>query len=291
VSGTLFLSQLVNGVGTGMIYFLLAVGLTLIFGVRDFVNFAHGAFFVLGALLSWSIASSGVSFWVALVVAPVAIGVLGLVLEPVLLRHFYSVPPAFQIVGTIGLTLVIQEVATMIWEPVSRTTQAPPGLRGLVDLGPISYPSYRLFIVAVAVVVGAALWYVIGRTRFGSSLRAGAEDRDMAACLGINTSRLFAVTFALGVGLAALGGVLAGPTRGLSPASSNEVLGIAFVIIVVGGMGSFLGAFVGAILIGVAQSLTIIEFPAYGNVVIYLLMIVVLLVKSDGLFGKVTRVR
>ncbi|MEO5980851.1 MAG: branched-chain amino acid ABC transporter permease [Pedococcus sp.] len=291
MSGTLLLSQLVNGVGTGMIYFLLAVGLTLIFGVRDFVNFAHGAFFVLGALLSWTITSSGISFWVALVVAPLTVGVLGLVLEPVLLRHFYSVPPAFQIVGTIGLTLVIQEVATMIWEPVNRTTQAPPGLRGLVDLGPITYPAYRLFIMAVAVVVGVALWYVIGRTRFGSNLRAGAENRDMAACLGINTSRLFAVTFALGVGLAALGGVLAGPTRGFSPASSNEVLGIAFVIIVVGGMGSFIGAFVGAILIGVAQSLTIIQFPAYGNVVIYLLMIAVLLVKSDGLFGKVTRVR
>lgn len=291
MSGTLVLSQLVNGVGTGLIYFLLAVGLTLIFGVRDFVNFAHGAFFVLGALLSWSLIEAGLSFWIALVVAPVTVAVLGLVLEPILLRRFYAVPPAFQIVGTIGLTLVIQEVATMIWDPVSRTTQAPPGLRGLVDLGPVTYPTYRLFVMAVAVVVGLALWWLIGHTKFGSSLRAGAEDRDMAACLGINTGRLFAVTFAIGVGLAALGGVLAGPTRGFSPASSNEVLGIAFVIIVVGGMGSFLGAFVGAVVIGVAQSLTIIEFPAYGNVVIYLLMIVILLVKSDGLFGKVSRAR
>ena len=176
-------------------------------------------------------------------------------------------------------------------ESTTDAVEAGGGELGLIDLGPISYPAYRLFIMVVAVLVGIALWYLIGRTDFGSSLRAGAEDRDMAACLGINTSRLFAVTFALGVGLAALGGVLAGPTRGFSPASSNEVLGIAFVIIVVGGMGSFLGAFVGAMLIGVTQSLTIIAFPAYGNVVIYLLMIVVLLVKSDGLFGKVTRVR
>ncbi len=291
MSGDLFLNQLVNGVGTGMIYFLLAVGLTLIFGVRDFVNFAHGSFFVLGALLSWTLLGYGTSFWIALVAAPLAIALLGFVLEPVVIRRFYKVDPAFQIVGTIGLTLVIQEVATMIWGPANRSTQPPEALRGVVDLGFASYPAYRLFVMAVAVVVGAALWWLIERSRFGASLRAGAENRDMAACLGINTGMLFALTFAIGVGLAALGGVLAGPTRGLNTGSAGEVLGIAFVIIVVGGMGSFLGAFVGAILIGLAQSLTIGFAPAYGSVVIYLAMLVVMMVKSDGLFGKVIRVR
>jgi branched-chain amino acid transport system permease protein len=291
MSGDLFLNQLINGVGTGLIYFLLAVGLTLIFGVRDFVNFAHGSFFVLGALLSWTLLSHGTSFWVALVVAPVVVGLIGLILEPVLIRRFYRVDPAFQIVGTIGLVLVIQELATMIWGPANRSTSPAEALSGLVDLGFASYPAYRLFVMAVAVVIGASLWWLIERSRFGASLRAGAEDRDMAACLGINTGVLFAVTFAIGVGLAALGGVLAAPTRGLNPGSANEILGIAFVIIVVGGMGSFLGAFVGALLIGVAQALTIGFAPAYGTVVIYLAMIVVLMVKSDGLFGKVSRVR
>lgn len=291
MSFDLFLNQLINGLGTGLIYFLLAVGLTLIFGVRDFVNFAHGAFFVLGALLSWSLLEYGMSFWVALILAPLVIGLLGLALEPTLIRRFYAVDPAFQIVGTIGLTLVIQEVATMIWGPANRTTRAPEALRGLVDLGLVSYPAYRLFIMAVAVVVGAVLWWVIGHSKFGASLRAAAEDRDMAASLGINTGMLFAATFAVGVGLAALGGVLAAPTRGLNTGSSNEILGIAFVIIVVGGMGSFLGAFVGALLIGVTQSMTITLAPAYGSVVIYLAMIVILIVKSDGLFGKVQSVR
>lgn len=291
MSSDLLLNQLINGVGTGLIYFLLAVGLTLIFGVRDFVNFAHGAFFVLGALLSWSLLEYGVSFWVALVVAPLAIGLIGFVMEPLLIRRFYDVDPAFQIVGTIGLTLVMQEVATMIWGPANRTTQPPEALQGLVDLGVASYPAYRLFVMLVAVLVGVALWWLIEHSRFGASLRAGAEDRDMAACLGVNTGMLFAITFAIGVGLAALGGVLAAPTRGLNTGSSSEILGIAFVIIVVGGMGSFLGAFVGALLIGVAQSLTIAFAPAYGSVVIFIAMIVVLLVKSDGLFGKVTRVR
>lgn len=291
MSSDLFLNQLVNGIGTGMIYFLLAVGLTLIFGVRDFVNFAHGSFFVLGALLSWTLLGYGASFWIALVAAPLIIALIGFVLEPVLIRRFYNVDPAFQIVGTIGLTLVIQEVATMIWGPANRSTQPPEALSGVVDLGFASYPAYRLFVMAVAIVVGIALWWLIERSSFGASLRAGAEDRDMAACLGINTGRLFALTFAIGVGLAALGGVLAGPTRGLNTGSAAEILGIAFVIIVVGGMGSFLGAFVGALLIGLAQSLTIAVAPAYGSVVIYIAMIVVLMVKSDGLFGKVTRVR
>jgi branched-chain amino acid transport system permease protein len=291
MSWHLLVDQLVNGLGTGLIYFLLAVGLTLIFGVRDFVNFAHGAFFVLGALLSWTMLEHGMNFWIALAAVPLAIGILGFVLEPVLIRRFYDVDPAFQIVGTIGLTLVIQEVATMIWGPANRSTQPPDLLQGIVNLGFASYPAYRLFIMAVAVVVGAALWWLIERSKFGASLRAGAEDRDMASCLGINTGMLFAITFAIGVGLAALGGVLAAPTRGLNTGSSTEILGIAFVIIVVGGMGSFLGAFVGAVLIGLAQSITIAFAPAWGSVVIYIAMIVVLMVKSDGLFGKVARVR
>jgi branched-chain amino acid transport system permease protein len=287
----LFLNQLVNGIGTGMIYFLLAVGLTLIFGVRDFVNFAHGAFFVLGALISWTLLSRELSFWVALIAAPLIVALVGLVLEPLLIRRFYKVDPAFQIVGTIGLTLVIQEVATMIWGPANRSTPVPEALQGQVNLGFANYPAYRIFVMVIAVLVGAALWWLIERSKFGASLRAGAEDRDMAACLGINTGMLFALTFAIGVGLAALGGVLAAPTRGLNTGSSGEILGIAFVIIVVGGMGSFIGAFVGALLIGVIQSLTIAVAPAYGSVVIYLAMILVLMVKSDGLFGKVTRVR
>lgn len=291
MSADLFVNQLINGVGTGMIYFLLAVGLTLIFGVRDFVNFAHGSFFVLGALLSWSLLNYGTSFWIMLLVAPLVIALVGFLLEPVLIRRLYKVDPAFQIVGTIGLTLVIQEVATMIWGPANRSTRPPEALAGMVDLGIVSYPGYRLFIMAVAVLVGAALWWLIERSKFGAALRAGAEDRDMASCLGINTGMLFALTFAIGVGLAALGGVLAAPVRGLNTGSAGEILGIAFVIIVVGGMGSFLGAFVGALLIGVAQSLTIAFAPSFGSVVIYLAMIVVLMVKSDGLFGKVTRVR
>lgn len=291
MSVNLFIDQLLNGLGTGLIYFLLAVGLTLIFGVRDFVNFAHGAFFVLGALLSWTMLQHGFSFWVALVAAPLTVGLIGFILEPLLIRRFYNVDPAFQIVGTIGLTLVIQELATMIWGPANVTTQPPDALKGLVNLGFASYPAYRLFIMAVAIIVGIALWWLIEHSKFGASLRAGAEDRNMASCLGINTGLLFAITFAVGVGLAALGGVLAAPTRGLNSGSSSEILGIAFVVIVVGGMGSFLGAFVGAVLIGITQSMTIALAPAYGSVVIYLAMIVVLMVKADGLFGKVTRVR
>lgn len=286
MSTELLLAQLFNGVGTGLVYFLIAVGLTLIFGVQHFVNFAHGGFFLLGAYLAYAMTAQGVSFWVALFVAPPAVALLGFVVERLFLQRLYKVDHMYQIVGTFALLLIIRELVIVIWGPFTQTVIAPPALQGVLEIGPVVYPLYRVFVVCLAGVLAVALWLLLERTRFGSYLRAGAESNETSSALGINVNRIFWMTFALGVGLAALGGVLASPMRGITPTTGEEILGLAFVVVVVGGMGSFHGAFFAALLIGVVQSVTIGLWPAFGSVVVYLLMALVLLVRTEGLFGS-----
>lgn len=282
----LLLTQVFNGVGVGLIYFLIAVGLTLIFGVQHFVNFAHGGFFLLGAYLAYTMTNQGLGFWLALLVAPPAVALLGFGVERLFLRRLYKVAHMYQIVGTFALLLIIREVVIIVWGPFTQTLTAPEALRGVVNLAGVIYPMYRIFVVCAAGVLAVALWLLLERTRFGALLRAGAESTEMSSALGINVERVFWVTFALGAGLAALGGVLAGPMRGITPTTGAEILGLAFVVVVVGGMGSFHGAFVAALLIGVVQSVTIAVWPVGGYVIVYLLMAAVLLVRTEGLFGK-----
>lgn len=287
MNGQLLLSQLFNGVGVGLIYFLIAVGLTLIFGVQHFVNFAHGGFFLLGAYLAYAVtAQAELSFWIALVVAPPLVALLGFGVERLFLQRLYRVEHMYQIVGTFALLLIIREVIIVIWGPFTQTVTAPELLRGVLTMGPVVFPVYRLFVVVAAGVLALVLWLVLERTRFGSFLRAGAESTEMSSALGINVNRVFWVTFALGAGLAALAGVLAGPMRGITPTTGAEILGLAFAVVVVGGMGSFHGAFVAALLIGVVQSITIAFWPVGGSVIVYLLMALVLLVRTEGLFGS-----
>ena len=286
MSTELLLAQLFNGVGVGLVYFLIAVGLTLIFGVQHFVNFAHGGFFLLGAYLAYAMTAQGVNFWVALLVAPPAVALLGFVVERLFLQRLYKVDHMYQIVGTFALLLIIREVVIIIWGPFTQTVTAPVALQGVLEIGPVVYPLYRVFVVCLAGVLAVVLWLLLERTRFGSYLRAGAESNETSSALGINVNRIFWMTFALGVGLAALGGVLASPMRGITPTTGEEILGLAFVVVVVGGMGSFHGAFFAALLIGVVQSVTIGLWPSVGSVVVYLLMALVLLVRTEGLFGS-----
>lgn len=282
----LVLTQLFNGVGVGLIYFLIAVGLTLVLGVQHFVNFAHGGFFLLGAYLAYTVTREGLGFWLALLIVPPAVAAAGFAVERLFLRRLYKVAHMYQIVGTFALLLIIREVVIIVWGPFTQTLTAPEALRGVVDIAGLAYPMYRIFIVVAAGVLALVLWLLLERTRFGALLRAGAESTEMSSALGINVQRVFWVTFALGAGLAALGGVLAGPMRGITPTTGAEILGLAFVVVVVGGMGSFHGAFVAALLIGVVQSVTIAFWPVGGSVIVYLLMALVLLVRTEGLFGR-----
>jgi branched-chain amino acid transport system permease protein len=289
VDGQLVVSQLINGLGNGLIYFLIAVGFTVVFGLMNFVNFAHGAFFLLGAYFAFELLQRGLSFWWAMVIAPVVVAVVAAVIERVLLRRLYRMSHTYQIVATFALAIGAQELVTLYWGPNQFTLRAPDALQGTVDIGFTVYPLYRVFVVALALVLAVGLWLLLERTRFGAMLRAGSEDTDMVASLGIDIFKLFSATFAASAALAALAGVLSGPMRGLGPTAGSEVLALAVVVVVVGGIGSYVGAFVAAIAIAEVQSLAIIIAPVAGDVVIYVLMAAVLLAKSDAVLGRLAR--
>lgn len=282
----LYLFQILNGIGVGMIYFLAAVGLSIIFGLLNFVNFAHGAFFLLGSYLCFSIVAVTGNFWLALVFAPLIVAVLAWLSERLLIRRIYHLPHTFHILISLGLALVIQEVIIMIWGPVGKSVSAPEVLQGVVQIGSFAYPAYRIFVIGFSAALGAVLWLLLERTRFGALVRAGSEDRSSVALLGTNIYRLFSITFTLGVALAAIAGVLAVPIRGAHPFLGTEVLVLAFVVVVIGGMGSFKGALAGGLVVGLVQTLMTTLWPPGSELMIYAAMALVILVRPHGLFGR-----
>ncbi|MNJ42641.1 High-affinity branched-chain amino acid transport system permease protein LivH [compost metagenome] len=283
---SLYLFQLLNGLGLGMIYFLIAVGLTIIFGLLNFVNFAHGAFFLLGAYLCYTVVALTGNFWVALLLAPLAVAALAWVVERLLIKRIYHLPHTFQILVTLGIALIIQEASVLIWGPVGKSIAVPQELRGVLIIGDFIYPYYRLFLIGFSALIGLGLWLLLERTRFGALVRAGSESTETVSLLGTNIFRLFSLTFALGVGLAGVAGVLFAPLRGAQPFVGPEILGIAFVVVVIGGMGSFGGALVGGLLVGVVQSMMTSLWPQGASLMIYGAMAAVILVRPYGLFGR-----
>lgn len=282
----LYLFQLLNGLGLGMIYFLIAVGLTIIFGLLNFVNFAHGAFFLLGAYLCYTAVAITGNFWLALLIAPLVVAALAWAVERLLIKRIYHLPHTFQILVTLGIALIIQEASVLIWGPVGKSIAVPPELRGVLIVGDFIYPYYRLFLIGFAALIGVGLWLLLERTRFGALVRAGSESTETVSLLGTNIFRLFSLTFALGVGLAGVAGVLFAPLRGAQPFVGPEILGIAFVVVVIGGMGSFGGALVGGLLVGVVQSMMTSLWPQGASLMIYGAMAAVILVRPYGLFGR-----
>ena len=282
----LLVFQILNGIGLGMVYFLLSVGLTLIFGLMRFVNFAHGALYLIAAYLAFAITHWTGNFWIAMLLAPTAVAVLSIVIERLLLRHTYAMPHEAQILITFGVALLIQEVVIMVFGPLAHNVPTPPELAGVVFLGPYVYPAYRLFVVLVTALVALLLWLIVDKTKLGAILRAGSENTEMVGLLGINVSRVFMITFALGGALAALAGVLISPIRGVEPFMSAEALGIAFVVIVVGGLGTLSGALVGGLLIGIVQSVMSTIWPGGAHLMIYAAMALVILMRPAGLLGR-----
>ncbi|MCW2269704.1 branched-chain amino acid ABC transporter permease [Pseudomonas sp. JQ170] len=283
---SLYLFQLLNGLGLGMIYFLIAVGLTIIFGLLNFVNFAHGAFFLLGAYLCYTVVALTGNFWMALLLAPLAVAALAWMVERLLIKRIYHLPHTFQILVTLGIALIIQEASVLIWGPVGKNIAVPHELRGVLIIGDFIYPYYRLFLIGFSALIGLGLWLLLERTRFGALVRAGSESTETVSLLGTNIFRLFSLTFALGVGLAGVAGVLFAPLRGAQPFVGPEILGIAFVVVVIGGMGSFGGALVGGLLVGVVQSMMTSLWPQGASLMIYGAMAAVILVRPYGLFGR-----
>jgi branched-chain amino acid transport system permease protein len=277
--------QMLNGIGLGMIYFLLAVGLTMIFGLMRFVNFMHGALYMVAAYTAYVVTLlTGSMLW-ALLLGPIASAALAAAAER-LLRRTYSLPHEAQILITFAIALLLQELVVAAFGSLARNVAVPDALSGIVMLDGFVYPLYRLVVVGVAVVIAVAMWLVIERTRLGAILRAGAESTEMVGLLGIDVSKVFVVAFALGGALAGLAGVLAAPLRGVDPFTAKEALSIAFVVVVLGGIGSFTGALAGGLLIGVVQSVMSGVWPEGAQLMIYGSMIVVLLVRPTGLMGR-----
>ena len=287
MSAQLLLFQVLNGVGIGMIYFLLSVGLTLIFGLMRFVNFAHGAFYLAAAYIAYAVVLWTGSFWWALLLGPALVAILALAIERLLLRHTYALPHEAQILITFAVALFIQEMVILLFTPLGHNVPVPATLSGVLFLGPYVYPAYRLAVVGVAALVAIVLWIAIERTKMGSILRAGSESAEMVGLLGINVDRVFMATFALGAALAGLAGVLIAPLRGVEPFMSAEALGIAFVVVVVGGLGTLSGALVGGILIGLVQSIMSTLWPEGAQLMIYASMAIVILVRPAGLLGRI----
>jgi branched-subunit amino acid ABC-type transport system permease component len=281
----LLTSQLLNGIAYGTLLFLLSAGLSLIFGLMNVVSLAHGSFFMLGAVIGFTIVKLTGSYWLALLIAPLPVIVLGVAMELLFMRRLYARGHLDQVLLTFGFTFVFADLVKWIWGADIKSLRIPDSLQGMVPLFGTVFPVYRLFLIGFGIALAVALWLFLERTRIGTMIRAGVDDSAMANGLGINVSLLFTSIFALGAGLAALAGVAAGPIVGIYLGMDVDIMVPAFIVIVVGGMGSLRGAFVGSMLIGIVDTMGKALFPDAALFLIYLLMVVVLLSRPQGLFG------
>lgn len=282
----LLMLQLLTGLALGAVYALLAIGLSLIFGMLTVVNFAHGAFFMVGAFLGVYFLTVTGSFWFSLVLTPIAVGAIGLLCERFLVRPLYGRGIDYPLLLTFGLSYVLVEAMRVIFGIEGLPTSTPAELRGVVNVGFGMFPLYRLFLIAATAVVVLALWLFIEKTRYGLIIRAGSRDNEIVRVLGIDIAKIWLLVFGLGTAIAGLSGLLAAPTRAVNPEMGIPVLAESFVVTVVGGMGSLVGAVVAGMLVGVVFSMTSLFAPEYAELSIFVLMAVVLLVRPQGLFGK-----
>jgi branched-chain amino acid transport system permease protein len=279
------LEQILNGLLVGAYYLLIALGLSLIFALGGIVNLAHGGFYAIGAYLA-VILTNRIGYAGAFVVAPVVVALLGVVIERTLFRRFYRSDPILSLLLTFGLALVIEQGLRMIFGATPLPFSIPPELRGQVFIGDFIYSRYRLMMLAVAIAAVTATWFVVYRTAFGRVVRAGVQNPDVVGALGIPLAPYMTAIAALGVGLAGLAGVLLAPLAGVHPAMGAEILTAAFVVVVIGGLGSFWGVILAALLVGVVRGITIYFNPSYGEASMYFLMALVLLLRPRGLFGE-----
>jgi branched-chain amino acid transport system permease protein len=279
------LEQVLNGLLVGAYYLLIALGLSLIFSLGGLVNLAHGAFYALGAYFAVELADT-LGFGGVLVASPVLVALIGLVVERFLFRRFYREDPALGLLMTFGLAMVAEQALRVIFGAAPLPFSIPPALKGQILVGDFIYSKYRLVMLALAAAAVAALWWLLRRTPFGRVVRAGVQNPDMVAALGISLQPYMSAVVAISVALAALAGVLLAPISGVHPAMGAEILTAAFVVVVIGGLGSFWGVVWAALIVGVVRGLTVYFYPAAAEASMYLLMVLVLLVRPRGLFGE-----
>ncbi|MEQ1407067.1 branched-chain amino acid ABC transporter permease [Neorhizobium sp. Rsf11] len=278
--------QLFSGLALGAILIMVALGLSIIFGMLGIVNFAHGALFMVGAYAGLYVAGLTGSFWWALVLAPVLIGLFGMLIERFLIRPLYGRSPDDPLLLTFGLGYVLVEAVRILFGTDGIPFSTPAALRGVVNLGIGFFPLYRLFVIGVVLAVLLLLWIGLEKTKFGLIVRAGSADPLIMRVLGVDISKLWLVVFGIGVGITALGGVLAAPMRNVSPEMGTLVLAEAFVVTVIGGMGSLAGAVIAGLVVGVAVSMTSLFAPEMATIVMFALMALILLVRPNGLYGR-----
>ncbi len=279
------LEQVVNGLVLGGYYLLLALGLSLIFSVGGVVNLAHGAFYALGAYVSLVI-TQHLGFGASVLISPIVVGVLGIAFERYLLRRFYSADPILSLLVTFGLAMIAEQAIRMVWGAAPLPSSMPAAFKGQVVLGDFMFSRYRLLLLAVVLIVMLAIWFLLHRTSFGRVVRAGVQRPDMVAVLGIRLQPYMTAIVMLGVGMAALGGVLFGPISVVHPAMGTEIMTVAFVVVVIGGLGSFWGVILAALLVGLVRGVTIHFVPAAGEASMYILMFLVLMFRPRGLLGE-----
>ena len=275
------------GLVNGSFYALLSLGLAVIFGLMGIVNFAHGAFYALGAFaallgMQWF----GIDYWAALLLAPLAVGLFGVVVERLFLRHLYRLDPLYGLLLTFGLALVIEGTLHQLFGASGHSYSVPAALAGAVNLGFMILPIYRGWVIVVSVVVCFATWFVIERTRLGATLRAATENAPLLQAFGVNVPLLVVATYGGGVALSALAGVLAAPVVLVSPLMGNSLVIVVFAVVVIGGMGSILGAIVSGLALGLIEGLTKVIYPEASNIVVFVIMALVLILRPAGLFGK-----
>ena len=281
------LSQLLLGLVNGSFYAILSLGLAVIFGLLNVINFAHGALFMLGALITWMAMSYlGVNYWVMLIAAPLLVGVIGVVIERLLLRWIYKLDHLYGLLLTLGLTMIIEGVFRSIYGVSGLGYDTPELLEGATNLGFMILPNYRAWVVVASIVVCIATWYVIEKTKLGAYLRAGTENPRLVEAFGVNVPVMITLTYAFGAALAAFAGVLAAPVYQVTPLMGQNLIIVVFAVVVIGGMGSIMGSILTGLGLGVIEGFTKVFYPEASSTVVFVIMAIVLLIRPAGLFGK-----
>ncbi len=282
-----FMGQLLLGLVNGAFYALLSLGLAVIFGLLGIVNFAHGALYMLGAFAAWIMLDQlGINYWAALVLAPLTVGVFGVVIERLFLKHLYKIDPIYGLLLTFGLSLIAEGIFRELYGVSGQSYPVPELLSGATNLGFMVLPNYRAWVVLVSLVVCLGTWFLIERTRLGAYLRAGTENAPLVQAFGINVPMMVMLTYGAGAALAALAGVLAAPIIQVNPLMGSNLIIVVFAVVVIGGMGSILGSVLTGLALGLIEGLTRVFYPEASSIVVFVIMVLVLMVRPAGLFGK-----
>ena len=281
------MGQLTIGLVNGCFYAMLSLGLAVIFGMLNVVNFAHGALYMVGAFFSWMLLNyAGVNYWFALILAPIGVAIIGVIIEKTMLRWLYQLDHLYGLLLTFGLALILEGIFRHNYGSSGQPYELPDIFRGAFDLGFMFLPKYRAWVVLMSIVVCLATWYVIERTKLGAYLRAGTENPKLVQAFGINVPLMVTLTYAFGVGLAGLAGVMAAPVYLVNPTMGSGIIIVVFAVVVIGGMGSILGSIITGLALGLIEGLTKVFYPEASSTVVFIIMAIVLLIRPAGLFGR-----